>query len=448
MSGPFRGSVAQGAVEPALAPAARPGPAGRAVAAAFDAVAADGQPGIWIELVDRAGAAQAADAVDRRVAAGTPLPLAGLTLAVKGNVDVQGLRTTAGCPTFGRVAERHAHVVQQLVDAGAVVIGVTNLDQFATGLVGTRSPYGICPNARWDGLISGGSSSGSAVAVARGHVDIAIGTDTAGSGRVPAAANGIVGWKPTKQRVSTDGVVPACASLDCVSFFARDVATLARIRSVVARPFDNEVDVDPEGSTTAAVRIGVATPGTLDFDGDAAWASATTAAIERVVTVLGAEDVPVDLEPLVATGRLLYEGAFVRERFDAVGDFIEDHPADVDPVVRSIIRAAGSLTHDELERDREAAARRARSLRGLWDDLDAIVVPTVPRVPTIAEVQAEPIAVNAMLGTYTNFVNLLGLCAVTIPVGESRSGPPASVTLLAPAGHDERLLALALAAVV
>ena len=445
MSGPFRR-----AADATLVASAR-----EAVDDAFAAIAADGQPGIWIELVDPVDARQAAVDVDDRVAAGEELPLAGLTFAVKNNIDVRGIRTTAGCRSFGRVAEHHAPVVQQLVDAGAVVVGVTNLDQFATGLVGTRSPFGICPNAHWDGLVSGGSSSGSAVAVARGHVDFSIGTDTAGSGRVPAAANGILGWKPTKSRVSTDGVVPACESLDCVSFFGRDAAVLDRIRHAVARPFagagagtaagaDLDLDADRPGPD-GGVRLGVAVADALTFDGDERWGRATLAAIDHTVGALGATAVTIDLEPLLATGRMLYEGAFVRERFDAVGEFIERHRDDVDPVVFSIIHAAGSLRAEDLVRDRLVVAEREQQLRGLWDDVDAIVLPTVPRVPTVAEVAAEPIAVNSMLGTYTNFVNLLGLCALTVPIGSAASGPPASVTFIAPAGRDEQLLALAAA---
>ena len=444
MSGPFRRAAEPEGVA-TVTVAADPGVARRAVTAAYDAIAADGEPAIWIELVDRADADRAADEVDRRRAAGEPLALAGLTFAVKNNIDVRGVRTTAGCRSFGQVATQHAPVVQQLVDAGAVVVGVTNLDQFATGLVGTRSPFGACPNAHWTGLISGGSSSGSAVAVARGQVDFSIGTDTAGSGRVPAAANGILGWKPTKSRVSTEGVVPACESLDCVSFFGRDTAVLERIRAVVASPFGpgagGRPAPDPSGG--APVRLGLANAGSLTFDGDVEWGEATSGAIEHLAGALDAAVVRIDIEPFLATGRLLYEGAFVRERFDAVGAFIEQHRADVDPVVYSIIHAAGALAPEDLERDRLVVADRERQLRGLWDDVDAIVVPSVPRVPTIDEVRAEPIAVNSMLGTYTNFVNLLGLCALTVPVGEPRSGPPASVTLIAPAGRDEQLLAIA-----
>jgi allophanate hydrolase len=429
----------------AVADGAVSGTARRAVADAFAAIADDGQPGIWITLVDRGDADHAADEVDRRAAAGEPVPLAGRTFAVKGNIDVAGVRTTAGCATYGSVPDQHAPVVQQLVDAGAVVVGVTNLDQFATGLVGTRSPFGICPNAHWDGLVSGGSSSGSAVAVARGHVDFSIGTDTAGSGRVPAAANGILGWKPTKSRVSTDGVVPACESLDCVSFFGRRSEVLEQVCDVVApRVAPDESDAASAPDHAGPIRLGVAAAGSLVFDGDEGWGSATTAAIDTVVDQLGAVRVDVDIDPFLATGRLLYEGAFVRERFDAVGEFIERHRDDVDLVVYSIIHAAGALAPEDLERDRQVVAERELALRPVWDDLDALVLPTVPRVPTVAEVRAEPIAVNSMLGTYTNFVNLLGLCALTVPVGAPRpGGPPASITLIAPAGRDEPLLPLA-----
>ena len=285
-----------------------------AVEASFDAIAADGRPSIWIDLVDRDVALARAEEVDRRVAAGDALPLAGRTLAVKGNIDVAGLDTTAGCPAYAYRPARDAAVVRALTGAGAVVIGTTNLDQFATGLVGTRSPYGVCPNAHWEGLIAGGSSSGSAVAVATGMVDLALGTDTAGSGRVPAAANGIIGLKPTRGRVSAAGVVPACASIDCVAFIARDVH-LAALAAEIASGSDPD---DPWSRTPPVVapqsgplRVGTPTLADLDFDGDRDGAARWSAALASVVGTLGDgwpagasfPEVPVD--GLVDAGRLL-----------------------------------------------------------------------------------------------------------------------------------------------
>jgi allophanate hydrolase len=424
-----------------------------AVHASFDAIAADGRPGIWIDLVEPALAISRAGEVDRRVAAGEHLPLAGRTLAVKGNIDVAGLDTTAGCPAFAYRPERGAAVVRALTAAGAVVIGTTNLDQFATGLVGTRSPYGVCPNVRWDGLVSGGSSSGSAVAVAAGMVDLALGTDTAGSGRVPAAANGIVGLKPTRGRASAAGVVPACASIDCLAFMARDV-TLAALAMDLASGSDPD---DPWSRTPPLVaarsgplRVGVPALRELDFDGDddgpARWSSALAAVTDALGSRFpeGASFPEVPVDGLVAAGRLLYEGAFVAERYAAVGRFVDAHREQVDPVVGPIISGAGRLPAWQLAADRSRLAEHERHTRELFERVDVLVLPTIPRVPTVAEVGAEPIAVNSMLGTYTNFVNLLDLCAVTLPVpGPDTTRPPASITLIAPAWHDDALVTMA-----
>lgn len=419
------------------------------------AIAEDPRPGIWIDRVDPAVVLRHAEAVDARVRAGEQLPLAGTTLAVKGNIDVEGLDTTAGCPAYAHRPERSAPVVAALVDAGTVVVGTTNMDQFATGLVGTRSPYGVCPNARWRGLISGGSSSGSAVAVATGMVDLALGTDTAGSGRVPAAANGIVGMKPTRGRLSLTGVVPACASLDCVSVFARDpqlAALAARSAAAVADPVDPwrrtapQLDLRPHDT----LRIGVPRPAVLDFDGDDDAARRHHSAIAALATAPPAGSTLVelpdgDLEHLVSTGRLLYEGAFVAERYAAVGAFVDAHRDEVDPVVGAIISAAGRLPAWRLAADLSTLAAARRRVADTFDRVDVVLLPTVPRLPTVEQVLASPIEVNSMLGTYTNFVNLLDLCAVTVPVPAAPSAvhPPHSVSLIGPAWSDERLVNLA-----
>ena len=416
-----------------------------AVAAAFDRIARDGRDGIWITMVDRAAAMEAAVVVDRRVRNGDDLPLAGATLAVKDNIDVAGLPTTAGCPAYAYVPERDATAVARLRGAGAIVVGKTNLDQFATGLVGVRSPYGICPNAHWPGLVAGGSSSGSAVAVAAGLVDLALGTDTAGSGRVPAACNGIVGLKPTRGRIGMSGVVPACRSLDCVSIFADSVDAAARAARVAARPDPDDPwsrSASPDGSASTSGRLGVPAASGLTFDGDptgaAAFARTLDAASDR-----GFELVEIALEPFLETGALLYGGSFVAERYQAVGPFVDDHRGDVDPIVGSIIAGARELPAWTVFRDRTELARLGRVTGRVWDDVDAIVVPSVPRVPTVAEVLAEPYAVNAMLGTYTNFVNLLDLAALTVPVGPAGPDhPPVSITLIGPAWSDERLVTI------
>lgn len=347
---------------------------------------------VWITRLDRA--------LEPTCRGGS---LEGLSVAVKDNIDVAGIPTTAACPSYAYVPDRDADCVSVLRSAGASIAGKTNMDQFATGLVGTRSPYGVCPNAHWPGLISGGSSSGSAVAVARREVDLALGTDTAGSGRVPAACNGIFGYKPTRGLISTRGVVPACRSLDCVSLFARDLPTLAQ----------------------GAAAFGIA----FAFDG--------------AVEVGGVMGKPIGLDPFIAAGALLYEGAFVAERYAAVGEFIE-RAADADPIVRSIIVAAKDLPAWRLFRDRERLEELRDQTAAVWAAIDVLVVPSVPRVPTITEVAADPIGVNAMLGTYTNFVNLLDLCALTVPLPSATSGaPPESVTLIAPAGCDARLFSSA-----
>jgi allophanate hydrolase len=417
-----------------------------AVAGALDRIHADGRPGIWIEVLPRERVLAAAAQVEDRLAAGADLPLAGRTVAVKGNVDVAGLRTTAGCPSYGAVATRTAPAVRALEDAGAVVVGTTNLDQFATGLVGTRSPHGACPNAHWPHLVSGGSSSGSAVAVAAGMVDLGIGTDTAGSGRVPAAANGIVGLKPTFGRLSTSGVVPACASLDCVSVFARTV-DLASEAVAVAGGFDPE---DPWSRRPGAgpahrgrTRLGV--PGGADLVLTGAVTPARfTAAVQRLAAGAGADVGRVDLAPFLAAGELLYGGAFVAERYAAVGPFVEAGGPDLDPVVAAIIRAAGDLPAWQLARDRTELARLRRTTEAAWQDVDVLVVPTVPGLPTVAEVAADPVGANAALGRYTTFVNLLDLCALTVPVGGPVGDhPPVSLTLVAPAWADDALVAVA-----
>lgn len=426
-----------------------------AVLAAHAAIAADGRAGIWIDVVDHELALRRAERIDERVRNGEQLPLAGTTLAVKGNIDVEGLDTTAGCPAYARRPERSAPVVRALVDAGTVVIGTTNMDQFATGLVGTRSPYGICPNARWDGLISGGSSSGSAVAVASGMVDLSLGTDTAGSGRVPAAANGIFGLKPTRGRLSLTGVVPACASLDCVSVFACDLAlaaTAARIAAATSDAADPWGRTPPPAAPTRTrtrTRIAVPRHESLDFDGDDAASTRHRRAIEALraappddVELVDLDDA--DLEHLIATGRLLYEGAFVAERYASVGAFVDAHLDQVDPVVASIISAAGQLPAWRLAADLGSLAGARRRAAATFGRADVIALPTVPRLPTVAQVQAAPVEVNSMLGTYTNFVNLLDLSAVTLPVGAAAPGhPPHSLSLIGPAWSDDLLVSLA-----
>lgn len=417
-----------------------------AAAQALARIDTSGLDGIWIERLPPGRVLDAARAVEVRLAKGVPQPLAGRTLAVKGNIDIAGLRTTAGCPSFGTVASQTAPAVLALEAAGAVVIGTTNLDQFATGLVGTRSPHGPCPNPGWPSLISGGSSSGSAAAVAAGMVDLGMGTDTAGSGRVPAAANGIVGLKPTRGRISTRGVVPACASLDCVSLFARSVS-LAAAGAGIAAGFDpadpwsaRPVEVPP---MHGQVRIGIPDARSLRLDGEVT-PGAIRAAWTAVADAVGASLVEVDLTPFTAAGTLLYEGAFVAERYAAVGAFVEGDPPGLDPVVRDIVLAAGRQPAWRLAQDRTELERLSRLTEATWAAVDVLAVPTVPGLPTREAVAADPIGANTALGHYTNFVNLLDLCALAFPVGPPLGGhPPASTTLIGPAWHDGVLATIA-----
>ena len=391
--------------------------------------------------------------MDARVATGDRLPLAGLAAAVKDNIDVAGTPTTAGAPSYSYLPEQDATSVARLRAAGAVVLGKTNLDQFATGLVGTRSPYGVVRNA-WDpARISGGSSSGSAVAVALGLVDIALGTDTAGSGRVPAALNGIIGVKPTRGTIPATGVVPACRTLDCVTVFARtlDLArrTVAEMsgpdgRDPLARAFRGLWCPTPAGDDGRGPRVAVPLPSQLQDLADG-WADAFATAVERL-RLTGAEIVPIDIQPMLDAAALLYGGAFVAERYVAVGAHIRAHTdligTDLDPTVAQIILDAAMPTAANYFADRERldflAARAAEAMSGL----NALLTPTTTAHPTIAEVQAGPVAVNSRLGRYTSFANLLDMAALAVPAGTA-GGLPFGVMFTGPAGSDDRLAQIA-----
>jgi allophanate hydrolase len=370
-------------------------------------------------------------------------PLAGVRLAVKDNVDAQGLPTTAGCPEFAYSPERDAAAVAALRAAGAVVVGKTNLDQFATGLVGTRSPYGAVPDSRRPEFISGGSSSGSAVAVATGEVDIALGTDTAGSGRVPAGLQGIVGIKPTFGVISTDGVLPACESYDCVTVFASNLALANRAMGVMAagarfRGWPSDVRLASPPSPVVAV------PSELP-ELDREWRAAFDAAVGCLADA-GARIVTVDIAPFLAAAKLLYDGGLVSERYAAVGEFVDAHPdAALDPTVRRIISAARDIPAHRLVRDRREVDRLRAVAIALLDGVDALVVPTAPMHPRIDEVAADPVGVNSRMGTYTNFCNLFDMCAVAVPAG--MAGPAQfGITVLARAFEDA--VALDIAALV
>jgi allophanate hydrolase len=400
------------------------------------AIAAAGRPEVWISVFSPADVLAAADAVD----ATGDLPLAGLTFAVKDNIDVEGLPTTAGCPAFAYRPESDAPAVQALSDAGAVCIGKTNLDQFATGLVGTRSPYGAVRNAVDPSRISGGSSSGSAVAVALGLVDVALGTDTAGSGRVPAALNGIVGIKATRGLVSVAGVVPACRSFDCVTVFAADVDLGERVMATLIAASDDSPGRRPfPGDTRLAARFPptVACPDTDVLDLlDPGRRSRFQAAVEHL-SQLGCRVVEIDLEPFLDAGRLLYQGAFVAERHAAVGEWIDAHPDEVDPTVGAIIRGAKRWSASQLVSDMERLAVFQVAAASAWQQsgADSLLLPTVAVHPTLAEVAADPVGINTQLGHFTTFLNLLDMCAVAVPFG-TVDRLPFGVSCIGPAFSD------------
>ena len=366
-------------------------------------------------------------------------PLFGVPFAVKDNIDVQGLTTTAACPAWAHGAEQSATVVRRLLDAGAVLLGKTNLDQFATGLVGTRSPYGA-PASTWAGdRVSGGSSSGSAVVVSRGEVAFALGTDTAGSGRVPAGFNHIVGLKPTPGRVSTAGVLPACRSVDCVSIFALTVGDAATVLAVLEGPDDADAYSDFQSGPSALPprpRVGVPRQALLDAAQgyDAAWAAAV-----QQLAALGARIVELDFEPLGAVARLLYDGPWVAERYATVQALLESDPGALDPTVAAVIQRATQYSAVDAFRGQYALQAHRQAHVTLWQGVDALMVPTAPRHPSFADVAADPIGANSALGTYTNFVNLLGWAALAVPASITSAGLPFGVTFIGPAHSDAAL---------
>jgi len=370
------------------------------------------------------------------------IPLYGVPFAVKDNIDVAALPTTAACPTFAYTAAATAPAVQRLLDAGAILIGKTNLDQFATGLVGTRSPYGIVPNSFNADHIGGGSSSGSASVVARGLVPFALGTDTAGSGRVPAGLNNIVGLKPTRGWFSSRGMVPACRSLDCLSILALTVDDASFIARIVAAydEHDPYSRTQPAASGSAKFpaqpRFGI--PASPQFFGDREAEAAFAVSLKHIES-LGAEMVPLDFTPLHEVAALLYEGAWLAERYAAIEDFIRDHADEINPVVRGIIEPARTMSAVDAFKCEYRRAQLACAAQRLMRDVDALLVPTAPIFPTVAAVNVEPVILNRQLGTYTNFVNLLDYCALALPAGMRSDGLPFGITLVAPAWNDAAL---------
>lgn len=413
------------------------------VARCYARIRAHGDPAMFIALRDEADVTREARALDH--GGDTTLPLYGIPVAIKDNIDVAGLPTTAACPAFAYRPDRDATVVARLKAAGALVIGKTNLDQFATGLVGVRSPYGVPRNPFDAKLIPGGSSSGSAVAVGAGIVPLALGTDTAGSGRVPAAYNNIVGLKPTRGLVSCAGVVPACRTLDCVSVFALTVDDAMAGLKAIAGVDDADPYSRPRPMRTpelpGAGKLGVPMPGQRPFFGDEAYEAGYGAALVQL-SKLGAKIIEIDMEPFHAAARLLYEGPWVAERYLVARALLASAPEAVHPVTREImLTGAHGTAADAFE-----AFYRLEALKRVSDNvfrgIDALVLPTAPTVYTVEQVMADPIALNSRLGTYTNFVNLLDLCGLAVPASIGAGGRPFGITFLAPAGDDAVLAAM------
>jgi len=412
-----------------------------AVAEVYRRIEGAGDPGIFLSLVPEREAAAAARALGRFDP--TKYPLWGVPFAAKDNIDIAGLPTTAACPAYAYRPAESAPAVARLVAAGAIPIGKTNLDQFATGLNGLRTPYPAPRNPFDPQIVPGGSSSGSAVAVTRGIVPFALGTDTAGSGRVPAGLNNVVGLKPTKGAVSARGVVAACRTLDCVSVFALTVDDASRVFRTIAAfdpddPFSRPAEV-PRKVTYR--RIGVPDAPSRRFSGDA-WSERAFDAALGGAAGLGLTLVETDLGVLLEAGALVYGGPWVAERQAAVGDFIARHREAVHPVVGKIISEATRLSAADAFAGLYRLSELRRAAEPIWRSVDMLIVPTLPRPVRVADVQADPIGPNAELGTYTNFVNLLDLCALTVPGPIRGDGIPSSVTLIAPAHHDGAIAAV------
>ena len=382
------------------------------------------------------------------------LPLYGVPFAAKDNIDAEGFDTTAACPAYAYTPEWDAAAIRKLKAAGAVVVGKTNLDQFATGLVGTRSPYGAVPNSFKPEVISGGSSSGSASVVARGLVPFALGTDTAGSGRVPAGLNNLVGLKPTKGWFSIDGVVPACKSLDCVSVFALTINDADSVATSMGGyepgdafsrkpPSALPLDVPAIRRPGPVQRLGI--PEAPLFHGDqqaeAAWNTALSQ--WRQLDTAGVELVPLDFSPLLELAALLYEGPWVAERHAAVETFMAEHAGEMNDTVRGIINNAGKFTATDTFKAQYRKEELLREIDALLAGVDGLLVPTAPTAPTIEAVNADPVTLNSQLGTYTNFVNLADFCALAVPAGFRDDGLPFGVTLISGAWKDRELQALA-----
>ncbi|ESY68572.1 MULTISPECIES: allophanate hydrolase [Mesorhizobium] len=411
---------------------------GDVIATIYTRIEAADDPGIFIHLAAKADLLVEATALGPFDPA--TKPLWGIPFAVKDNIDVAGLPTTAACAEYTYWPEKDATVVARLKAAGALVVGKTNLDQFATGLVGVRTPWPIPRNAIDETLVPGGSSSGSAVATARGIVSFALGTDTAGSGRIPAGLNNIVGLKPTVGALSAAGVVPACRTLDCISVFALTVDDAYRVFFVAAArdaadPYSRDIAVQPLATLQPVLTVGVPAKADLEFFGDTAMQAGFEASL-AMLSRLGCRLVEIPFGDFYATANLLYEGAWVAERYAAIRDFMEANEAALHPVTRKIIGGARNLSAADAFRGLYALQGYKAKLAPVIASVDLFCVPTAPTHYTTATVLADPVETNSRLGTYTNFVNLLDMCGIAVPTGKRGDGLPMSVTLLAPAGCD------------
>jgi allophanate hydrolase len=415
------------------------------VSAIYDRLERESLNPVWISLLPRASALARAHEIENS----PQLSLAGMTFAVKDNIDVAGMPTTAGCPAYAYTPASSATVVQRLEDAGAILIGKTNMDQFATGLVGTRSPFGACSSVYDERYISGGSSSGSAIAVAKGLVTFALGTDTAGSGRVPAAFNNLIGLKPTRGLLSTAGVVPACRTLDCVSILSSNCLDVLRVWSTAkgfdsGDPFSREPRVGEDAAPWLNVpfRFGVPRTDQLEFFGDEEAKALYTDAVQKIEQAGGARG-EIDFSVFRSAADLLYEGPWVAERLAAIQSFLQGHSAEINPVVRGIIAGGGRFTAVDAFQAEYRLLDLRRAAVKQWATMDVLVLPTTGTIYTHEQVAANPVQMNTNLGYYTNFVNLMDLAAVAAPAGFRSNGLPFGISLIGPAFSDAALLALA-----
>ncbi|MEM6888983.1 MAG: allophanate hydrolase [Pseudomonadota bacterium] len=410
----------------------------------YQRIEAVGDPAIFIHLRPMEEVIAEAEALPARSDA---VPLWGAPYVAKDNIDVAGIPTTAACPAYAYTPDRDAFVVAKLRAAGALVIGKTNLDQFATGLVGVRSPYGVPKNAIDPEIVPGGSSSGSGVAVGHGFVTFSLGTDTAGSGRVPAALNNIVGLKPSLGALSATGVVPACRTLDTISIFAANVSD-AFVAFQVACVEDTEdaysrkITAGHLSAVPSTFKVGVPDANSRIFFGDSVQAASFSASLEKLKSQ-GAMIVELDFSPFYAVAEMLYEGAWVAERYTVVEDLMQDAPDALYPTTAKIIRAAEKLSAADAFRGIYRLKELERSAQQLMNQVDLLCVPTIPTFYFLADLEADPVTPNSNLGTFTNFVNLLDMCGIAVPTEPRSDGRPGSITLLAPSGEDAAVASIA-----